>query len=180
MESQSVLLSLGALSLSLVGFASITIAIQRRNLDEWPLHLRLRLRTLVESGSANMALALVPLGLYYLGYGEPGLWHTASLVFGIAVTAIGARIVLRSATYIRSGVMGRFFPILSSLGILALALANLVSFVTSPGMRLASGIYIVGLIGVVVYTASIFVRLLTFSTASDTSERADETGSGAS
>ena len=180
MESQPVLLSLAAISLSLVGFASITIAIQRRDLGEWPLHLRLRLRTLVESGSANMALALVPLGLYYLGYGEPGLWHNASLVYGIAVTAIATRIALRSATYIRTGVMGRFFPILSLLGILSLVLANLVSFVTSAGMRLASGIYIVGLIGVVVYTALIFVRLLTFSIASDASERADETGSGVS
>jgi len=122
----------------------------------------------------------VPLGLYYLGFGEPALWHNASLVYAIAVTAIAARIILRSAAYVRTGVMGRFFPILMSIGILSLVLANLVNFVTSPGMRLASGIYIVGLIGVVVYTALIFVRLLTFSTASDTSERADGSGRGVS
>ena len=159
-EEQPVLLSVAAISLSIAGFSSVAIAIRHRDPGEWPLHLRLRLQSLVDIGMTALGLALLPIALHYLGVGQDALWHVASLVLAIAVTLLTIRIVTRSRSSTQTGAMGRWYPPLSLGLAVIVVVGNLANVVLDLGMPTSFGIYLASLFSMVGVAGTMFVRLI--------------------
>jgi hypothetical protein len=161
-ELQPVLLVTATLALSLAGFSSVAIAIRHRDPGEWPFHLRVRLQSLVDIGMTVVGLALLPIALFYLGVDEAVLWDVASLVLAVVVTAVMIRIVSRSRSPTRAGLMGKWYPLLSRGVAVAVVTANVMDVVLDLGAPTTYGIYLVSLFALLGIAATMFVRLITF------------------
>ena len=164
MEGEAVLLNLAGVAIALTGFAGLSVALRHEEINDWPQSMRVRLRALVELGVFSFVYALLPIGLYYLGVEEDLLWRLSSLVFVVGVVVLDRQILIRSLPLIRSGEMDRLFPLVSQALVVTVVVANVANVVLSIDMARAFGLYLAGLLVAILITASLFLRLLTFST----------------
>ena len=86
--SEDFLLSIASISIALIGFSGVVIALGRRGQGEWTPSEMLQLRTLVEPSIVSLLGSFVPILLGLLALGADALWVISNLLL-MALHLIG-------------------------------------------------------------------------------------------
>jgi hypothetical protein len=160
-EGADILLAIAGLALSFAGFSTVVVLFQRGDYQTWPVHVVLRLRTMVYVSLTTLFFALWPFGLYHLGLTGQTLWSISSGLMLLVGTLLYAEIVTRSRPWLSSrGLSVRFTVVTGFVVVTALILQFL--NVTGLFWTARFGVYLVGLLWLLVVAGLMFVRLVSF------------------
>jgi hypothetical protein len=160
MEGASILLGISGIAVSFAGFASIVVAFQQGERDSWPLHMAVRLRSMIEVSFLALLFSILPFGLFHVGVSEPLLWRVSSAGLLVGAGMMAGRIIRASRPHLGELGLSRSFSWATALitaTILAVQLLNAIDFFHAHQY----GFFQVGLLWVLAFAALMFLRLVT-------------------
>ena len=87
MDSEGPLLTIAEISVALVGFASIVVAIRGASPSEWSRQDRFGLANVFAASLAVLLGSLVPFPLHQLALSEGAVWSTSNALFAVMLVA---------------------------------------------------------------------------------------------
>jgi hypothetical protein len=165
-EFAQILLAIAGLALTFAGFSTVVVLFQHRDIKRWPMRISLRLRTMMYVSLTALLFALVPFGLFYLDISGAGLWALSSGLLAIFGGLLYAEIVVRSKPWIRTRNLGVRFTAVTGVVVLGLIVV-LVLNATGAFWEPRFGVYLLGLLWLLVVAGLMFVRLVTFPSLED-------------
>lgn len=158
MEGSDILLSVCGLSIAFAGFVSIAVRFQHPDQKEWPAHVVVRFRNMIEVSLSSLFFAIFPFVLFHLGLSGSRLWATASAVLIVGLSLVTLRVYRRARPYIGAGLGHGFTRLTLFLTALVLTAQLLNVLGQMPVPRF--GVYLIGVFWVLFFAAIQFLRLV--------------------
>lgn len=168
-EGESLLQTIAEISVAFAGFTGVVGAFGRSSGSAWSAGDRLRFNVMLGNSLAALLFALLPLIVYHLGSRDEAVWRISSLAFAIylAGTAFFDIRLFRSGRA-RPDASDRPSPTIAVLvGTLTFsAMIVQVLNALSIGFHREVGAYLLGLAILLAVSSLMFIRLLSFASAS--------------
>ena len=157
MQGADVLAIIAEIGAALAGFSGIVVALRQGSIERWSLAEVLRLRFMLYMSVFTFLFALLPFTPFYLGASPTFTWRLSSLALAIPFAGLLGLYATR-ARPAQTGLDARWWVGYMSVGLVlvVLLLANAVGFLGGPSF----GLYLVGLAGLLVFTTTVFVRMV--------------------
>ena len=135
------------MSIAFAGFVSIAVRFQHPDHKEWPPHVVVRFRNMIEVSLSSLFFAIFPFILFHLGLSGSLLWAAASAVLIVGLSLVTLRVYRRART---------------GLTLCLTALVLMAQLLNVLGQNLAPrfGVYLIGVFWVLFFAAIQFLRLV--------------------
>ncbi len=157
MQGSDVLTVIGEIGVALAGFSGIVVALRQRSVESWSPTEVLRLRFMLYGSVSTVVSALLPFVPHHLGASPVLTWSVSSLLLAVLLGLVGFFSVTR-ITPLRSGLSSRWWVVymLGTVVTFAALIANAAGLLGGPGL----GLYLVGVVVLLFYAITLFVRLV--------------------
>ncbi len=157
MQGSDVLTVIAEIGVALAGFSGIVVALRQRSVESWSFPEVMRLRFMLYGSTLTFLFALSPFVFHHLGASPAVTWSVSSLALGFffgCATLLTVRLFRRRLPELspRWGVAYTSGNIITA----TVLLANAVGFFGDPSF----GLYLVGIAWLLLYTTTLFVRLV--------------------
>jgi hypothetical protein len=158
MQGSDVLTVIAEISVALVGFSGIVVALRQAGLDSWPDHERLRFRNMLEIATYSVLFSLLPFLPHHLGVSGETTWSFCSFSLAVGLgTYIGLTRV-RMRAHVRQRLSAAWLHVYTwgTVAVCTLVLIGALGLLGRPQL----GIYLVGLGWMLFMSLSVFMRLV--------------------